>query len=38
MAKDEENKDPWHKDNIEDTLNSRKSDRRNLLNVVQAMD
>ena len=36
MAKN--NKDPWHKGNIEKTLEKRKGDRRNLLNVIQAMD
>ncbi|MBW2963798.1 hypothetical protein KY306_03435, partial [Candidatus Woesearchaeota archaeon] len=36
MAKN--NKDPWHKNNIDDTLKKRKNDQRNLLNVVQAMD
>ncbi|PIN76594.1 hypothetical protein COV17_01855 [Candidatus Woesearchaeota archaeon CG10_big_fil_rev_8_21_14_0_10_36_11] len=38
MAEKKKKKDPWHKDSIEDTIESRKNDQRNLLNVIQAMD
>lgn len=41
MAKkgdEKKSKDPWHRENIEATLETRGEHHRNLLNVVQAMD
>lgn len=35
---EKKSKDPWHKSNIDKTLDKRKNDQRNLLNVVHAMD
>ena len=35
---EKKSKDPWHKENIDKTIKKREEDRRNLLNVIQAMD
>lgn len=38
MSDDDKPKDPWHKKNITDTIKKRKAHRRDLLNVISAMD